>query len=245
MPPEGFAPDRMEPVPVLPAAPARPAVPWTTRDVWLGVLAAAVVIAAGWGLTFALVAVSFDPDLDLWIGLFPTLFELLFLAIVWWFSVRKYGASLSTLGFVNFRPSVLAKGLGLLFVAYLFIGLYSYLLQNYGLEMQPDVTPVLRELSSPWPLFVAVVVVAPVAEEVFFRSFVFAGLRARYDWRWAAVISSALFAAAHLQLAFFIPSFVLGFLFAYLYQRSDSVWPGLILHLLINGFALGLAYTQM
>lgn len=220
-------------------------VPWTPRDVWLGVLAAALVIAAAWGLTLALVALSVDPDVDLWIGLFPTLFELLFLAVVWWFTVRKYGASLSTLGFVSFKPLVLVKGLGLLFVAYFFIGLYAYWLRAYGLEMQPDVTPVLRELSSPWLLFVAVVVVAPVAEEVFFRSFVFAGLRSRYDWRWAAVISSALFAAAHLQLAFFIPSFILGFLFAYLYQRSDSVWPGMILHLLINGLALGLAYSQL
>ena len=85
--------------------------------------------------------------------------------------------------------------------------------------------------------------VGPVAEETFFRGFVFAGLRSRYDWRVAAAISAALFAAAHLQLTFFIPAFALGFLFAYLYQRSNSIWPGLIFHMLLNGIALTIAYS--
>ena len=54
------------------------------------------------------------------------MFELLFLVIVWWFSVRKYHASLRTLGFVSFKSSVLAAGLGLLFAFYIFNGLYAY-----------------------------------------------------------------------------------------------------------------------
>ena len=90
-----------------------------------------------------------------------------------------------------------------------------------------------------------VVVVAPVVEETFFRGFVFAGLRGRYDWRWAAAISSALFAAAHLELTFFIPAFVLGYIFAYLYQRSGSVWPGMIIHAAMNALAMAVLYLQL
>ena len=89
------------------------------------------------------------------------------------------------------------------------------------------------------------VVVAPVAEETFFRGFVFAGLRSRYDWRWAAAISAALFAAAHLSVTFFIPAFLLGYLFAYLYQRSNSVWPGMIFHVFLNALALSIALLRM
>jgi len=223
----------------------RVSVPWSTRDVWLGMIAAALIVAAGWAIAYTLGALSLRPDLDLWVALFPTLVELLFLVPVWWFSVRKYHASLRTLGFVNFKFSVLAAGLGLLFAFYMFNGLYAYLLRDLGLRVQTDLTPVLRQLSSPWPLFVAVVVIAPVVEETFFRGFVFGGLRSRYDWRWAAAISAALFAAAHLQITFFIPAFILGYLFAYLYQRSNSIWPGIIIHVLVNAFALAVVYVQI
>ena len=119
------------------------------------------------------------------------------------------------------------------------------MLRQFGLRVQADLTPVLRQLSTPWPLFVAVVLVGPVAEETFFRGFVFAGLRSRYDWRLAAGMSAALFAAAHLELTFFLPAFALGYLFAYLYQRSNSIWPGLILHMLLNGIALVAAYSLL
>ena len=223
----------------------RVAVPWTTRDVWLGVIAAALIVAAGWAVAYSLRALSIRPDVDLWVALFPTLIELLFLVPVWWFSVRKYHAPLRTLGFVNFKFSALAVGLGLLFAFYMFNGLYATLLRAFGLQVQTDLTPVLRQLSSPWPLFVAVVLVAPVVEEVFFRGFVFGGLRSRYDWRWAAAISAALFAAGHVQITFFIPAFILGCLFAYLYQRSNSIWPGWILHTLVNGLAMTIVFLRM
>jgi len=223
----------------------RVSVPWSTRDVWLGMIAAALIVAAGWAIAYSLSALSLRPDLDLWVALFPTLVELLFLVVVWWFSVRKYHASPKTLGFANFKFSVLAVGLGLLLAFYFFNGFYAYLLQALGLRVQPDLTPVLRQVSSPWPLFVAVVLVAPVAEETFFRGFVFGGLRSRYDWRWAAAMSAALFAAAHMQITFFIPAFILGCLFAYLYQRSNSIWPGIIIHVLVNAFALAVVYVQI
>jgi hypothetical protein len=220
--------------------PQRTSAPWSTRDVWLGVIAAIVIIAVSYGLLIVLSGLSPSVDLDLWMALIPTLLELLLLVPVWWFSVRKHHASWKTLGFVRFKSSVLAVGLGLLLAIYFFNGVYAYLLENFGLRMQEDLTPVLQELSSPWPLFFAVVIVAPFTEEVFFRGFVFAGLRSRYDWRWAAAISAALFAAVHLQLTFFIPAFLLGYLFAFLFQKSNSIWPGMIFHAAVNGIAMTL-----
>ena len=223
----------------------RPSVPWNTRDVWLGVLAAVLIIAASFGLVLLLRAFSVQTDIDFWIVLFPSLFELLFLVPVWWFAIHKYRASLKTLGFARFKLSNIGVGIGLLFAFYIFNGAYAYLLREFGLRVQTDLTPVLSRLSNPWPLFVAVVLVAPVAEETFFRGFVFGGLRSRYDWHLAAAISAALFAAAHLEITFFIPAFILGYLFAYLYQRSGSIWPGMILHALVNAFAMTVVYLQM
>jgi uncharacterized protein len=218
--------------------PSRVAVPWSVRDVWMGVLAAAAIVAASFGLVYLLSALSLRPDLDLSVVVISTLFELLFLIPVWWFAVRKHDGSLKTLGFVDFRPWILAMGIGLLLGYYIVTALYALLLDSFGLEIGTDLTPLVRQLSTPWPLIVSAVVVAPLVEETFFRGFVFAGLRARYDWRWAAVISSALFAAAHMELTFFIPAFMSGCLLAYLYQRSNSVWPGVIIHAATNAIAM-------
>jgi membrane protease YdiL (CAAX protease family) len=39
-----------------------------------------------------------------------------------------------------------------------------------------------------------------------------------------------------------IPTFILGCLLAYVYHRSNSVWPGITLHFLVNAFGLAGAY---
>lgn len=216
----------------------RPPVPWTMRDVWLGMAVVVVITACLYGITFLLVALGVRPNLDLYQGVFLTIMQLLFLVPVWWFVKHKHHASLKTLGLRKFKVWVAAAAVGLLFAYYFLSGFYAYLLSLFGLEMQPDLGPAVEQLSTPWPLVFSVVIVAPLVEEIFFRGFVFTGLRARMDWRWAAVISSALFAAMHVQLWAFIPLFSLGFLFAFLYQKSDSVWPGIIMHFLVNALAM-------
>ena len=120
---------------------------------------------------------------------------------------------------------------------------YSLFLALFDLRMQVDLVPVFAELSSPWLLLTGGVIVAPVVEEVFFRGFVFAGLRQQYDWKKAALVSSALFAVIHVTPTAMIPVFILGCIFAYLYQHSGSIWPAILMHVSTNALALGLAYA--
>jgi hypothetical protein len=82
------------------------------------------------------------------------------------------------------------------------------------------------------------VVLAPIVEETFFRGFLFAGFRQHYGYNKAALLSSAIFAAAHLESSIFVPTFVLGLIFSYLYQKSNSVFPGMIMHFLVNAFGI-------
>jgi membrane protease YdiL (CAAX protease family) len=123
------------------------------------------------------------------------------------------------------------------FIFGLFLGLF-------GLRIQPDLIPIFAQLSSPWFLLIGGAIVAPFVEEVFFRGFVFAGLRPRYGWQRAAVISSALFALIHLVPTAILPIFLLGYIFAYLYQRSNSIWPAILMHSATNAVALGAAYVM-
>jgi len=213
-------------------------VPWTTRDVWLG-----VVFLALW-LVILLTSVFWLPSLTLELdpGLLVSLAELALLVPVWWFALRKYRVGWQALGLRGFQGAMIGLGCGLMVLSFMFNFAYSTFLALLNLRIQADLTPVFAELSSPWWLLAGGVVVAPVVEEIFFRGFVFAGLCRRYEWQKAAVISSALFALIHLQLTAVIPIFILGYIFAYLYYQSDSIWPAILMHVATNALGLGMAY---
>jgi uncharacterized protein len=204
------------------------------------VAVAAAIIVGVFTLVWVLGALGFRADPVLWTAVVPTVFELLLLLPVWLFAVRKYKARPRTLGFRKFPGVTLAIGFGLLIGCYIFIGIYRTILAKFGLQMQSGSSPVLDGSVSPWWLVFSTVFVAPFVEETLFRGFIFNGLRSRYHWAVAAAISSALFAAAHMELTFFLPAFALGFLFAFLYERSDSIWPGMILHFFVNGLSMTL-----
>jgi membrane protease YdiL (CAAX protease family) len=213
-------------------------VPWTIRDVWLGSIALVLWIVGVYAATFLIrtYSVGLDP------GLFIGITELALLVPVWWLAVRKYGVGWDTLGFHRFDAGSLGVGCGLMLISLLINAVYSAFLAVFGLRAQVDLVPIFAELSSPWWLLLAGIVVAPVVEELFFRGFVYAGLAERYSWRKAAVTSSALFALIHLQLMAILPIFILGYIFSYLYRRSGSIWPAVLMHVSTNALGLGAAY---
>jgi membrane protease YdiL (CAAX protease family) len=108
-------------------------------------------------------------------------------------------------------------------------------------HMQDPLRPVLETLAGAgpvaWFLFLLLVVV-PIGEEVFFRGFVYGGLRARWGAAAAALASAAFFAAVHMQLVHALPIFVLGVLLAVLYERTRSLVPSIVTHALTNVVAV-------
>ncbi len=92
--------------------------------------------------------------------------------------------------------------------------------------------------STPIVLAIALVVVAPVAEEIFFRGIVYnAWLREFGVWR-AIIGSAALFALIHGSI-FVIPAiFGLGIALALLYRRTGSLPASMAMHATFNGITL-------
>ncbi|MGH2830152.1 MAG: lysostaphin resistance A-like protein [Actinomycetota bacterium] len=87
---------------------------------------------------------------------------------------------------------------------------------------------------------VGVVLVAPIAEELFFRGLVFGAFRSRLRFVPAAVVSGALFMLAHAPFWLILPSILtLGVVLAWVYQRRGSIVPCIVGHALFNaiGFA--------
>ena len=117
--------------------------------------------------------------------------------------------------------------------------LYSYVITTFHLNLQTN-DQVLLERSKQAPLTIyatlfAAVFIAPFCEEVFFRGFVFPGLRRAMPVGWAIVLSSLLFAVAHADPGSFAVLFIIGIALAFLRWRTGSIWPGMILHMLNNG----------
>jgi membrane protease YdiL (CAAX protease family) len=83
-------------------------------------------------------------------------------------------------------------------------------------------------------------IAAPISEEICFRGFLFGGLRERFP-RWgAALISGAVFGALHAVSGLSaVPMLVaFGVILALLYEKTGSIVPGILLHMLNNSAAL-------
>jgi sodium transport system permease protein len=88
------------------------------------------------------------------------------------------------------------------------------------------------------PLFLGVALAPAICEEALFRGFVLQSLRRRLRNRHAILISAALFALYHLQLAQMPTTFLIGIIQAALVIYGGSIWPAVLLHALHNGLAL-------
>lgn len=80
----------------------------------------------------------------------------------------------------------------------------------------------------------SVIVLAPLAEEAFFRGFVFRGLRRWLRPGWAIVLSAAVFGLAHLIPLIMLPIFGLGVLLASIVQARKSIVPSMFAHATFN-----------
>jgi uncharacterized protein len=88
-----------------------------------------------------------------------------------------------------------------------------------------------------------VIVVAPAAEEFFFRGFFYRALRSRFPVIGAAAIDGLLFGAIHYDvsggsgLLIVPPLALLGFVFCLIYERTGSIYPTIALHSVNNTIA--------
>lgn len=223
-------PESLQPVPT-PESPEY-FVPWGIIDTWIGVLLLALLNAS------LLVIVLQDPRPELMQSAALILIQLAFLLpLVLIFTWRRI--SWKHLGFGKFDWNTLGLGCSLLIASYVIIIIHNLILMALGIDTQGEaILKFFENLESPVWFFLVGAVFAPIVEEIFFRGFLFQGFRQNYGWITAMILSSVIFAAAHLDLVALIPTFILGCVLAYMYHRSNSVWPGVILHFLVNAFGL-------
>src|SRR5947208_16903881 len=116
--------------------------------------------------------------------------------------------------------------------------LYQYIITVLHLNLQTNDQVILArsklEPISTYATLIVAVFIAPFCEEVFFRGFVLAGLLHRIPVGWAIVLSSLLFATAHLDPGSFAVLFIIGLALGFLRWRTASLWPSILLHAINN-----------
>jgi len=87
------------------------------------------------------------------------------------------------------------------------------------------------------------VIAAPIFEEILCRGIVLRGLLKNYTPRYAIVISAIFFAVLHLNPWQALPAFFGGLFIGWVYYKTQSVIPGMIIHATINSTAAVLLFS--
>ena len=222
-------------------------VPWKTLDVVVG-----VVTLVALGLLLILVVglvVGGDSELGTESGVRLAvaggISGVIMLLISWLIGPARYRVPLSSLGLrppVPQGPAQLLLPVLVLIASLAFTGIYSVVVSALGWDV-PQTLPEGLDGEGPVViglLAVIVVLLVPLAEEVFFRGFMLSGLVGSLGFVGAAIVSSLVFALFHIDPRIMLPIFVTGLLFAWLYNRTGSVWSCSAAHAMQNALALSI-----
>jgi membrane protease YdiL (CAAX protease family) len=168
------------------------------------------------------------------------LVEAAFLGTAVWFGARRYGRRWDVLGFRWPRRGWWAP-IAVLFAAYVVLGMYVAIVELSGLgDLTPESTLPEDVFDSPFAMPLAgilALLAAPLAEETFFRGFLFPGLRNRFGTLRAALASSFLFAVLHFNVGSIVPFTVIGMLLTWAYVMSGSLWMAIGAHFAFNAIS--------
>lgn len=116
----------------------------------------------------------------------------------------------------------------------------EWMQEQLGMEMPEELERLMTQLLSRPAGYVAVGILVPLAEEIVFRGAILRTLLRLLpgNWHWGAIIISALiFGAVHGNMVQFVHATLLGLLLGWMYWRTDSIVPGVVLHWVNNSVA--------
>jgi membrane protease YdiL (CAAX protease family) len=215
--------------------------PFATWGPWkaLGGVVAALIVGLMISLPFIVIDGGDTDDLSLSTTIAVQICTAIgFLGVPIMLSLASGGGlkpALRRLGFRSFHVSNSAKWITIGIVSYLAFSIaYSVLI---GTPEQDDIAGDF----GPIPLQILLIaVVAPIAEETCFRGMLFGGIRTRMPMWSAALAAGIIFGVLHYSTGWSaVPSLIVfGAILSIVYEKTDSIWPSIILHALNNSVAL-------
>ena len=93
--------------------------------------------------------------------------------------------------------------------------------------------------------FISLAIIAPIAEEIIFRGWLYGKLRAKLSMPTAMLLVSILFGVLHGQWNVGVNVFAMSLVLCGLREITGTIWSGIILHIIKNAIAFYLLYVIM
>lgn len=126
-----------------------------------------------------------------------------------------------------FVPYMVLANIVVLIASKIFTGIDLSAEQQIGFTSTQNVAELVL-------VFIALVVIPPIVEEVVFRGFLFRPYRAHFGFWLASVLVSLVFALAHSPITVCIDVFVLSMFLCFLREKTNSLWSPIFLHMIKN-----------
>lgn len=217
--------------------------PWTAWIALVTAFAFAVAGAIVVGIVGAIFGASFDhppPAVNI---VATVVQDGAFIGAAVLFAHRAGRVAPAQFGFVRTRLWPAVGWMTLAYAGYVALGnLWAQLVHAHAEDKLPTSLGVDESTAALVAVCVVVTVIAPLAEETFFRGFFFGALR---NWRgpWpAALLTGAVFGAIHYGSApdvFLLPLAILGVALCIVRWRTGSLLPCIALHASNNALAFG------
>ena len=124
----------------------------------------------------------------------------------------------------------------------------TFIIKKIGLESLPGpAMELLLQLNNKFSLFILVVQIAltgPIAEELFFRGFIYKLFRGRYKFIISATVTSLLFSVIHKVPQGILPLFLISLSLCYIYEKTQNILPAIIFHSLHNTITLSVFFVM-
>jgi membrane protease YdiL (CAAX protease family) len=181
---------------------------------------------------------------------FYALWTFAWLGAIWLVFVRLRGLSFADLGYVVPDPRWAARGIGFGFAALPLAYMIAIVMRPVlGTDGGANVRQLLggKDLT----VFHAATMLlyggflVPITEELLFRGLVFRWLRQRMDFWAAALISAAIFGVAHVRPDQILLTAILAVPMAWLYERSRSLAPAILMHQTYNSLGLMMQFAYV
>ncbi len=163
---------------------------------------------------------------------------LLMLLVVWFFAIYWRRSTFRDLGFKYYS---ILKTIWYTFLSLLAIFLVSFLYvllltSVFGIDAPPSkIDKLVSNGNISGNILIAVTaVVAPFCEEIYFRGFLYQAFKKSFGVTPGIFLSSLLFALAHLELYSFLPIMIIGWILAYVFEKTKSIFTAIFLHAAYN-----------
>lgn len=167
---------------------------------------------------------------------------IVFTTSLYFVALKRHGLSWSSVGVRHFPPSywksIVGWTVGLVaisIVILLLMELLNFTWENHKTEsLQNNITWYTFLIG-----FLSAAIISPIYEEIFYRGFLYKWFRGKWGVAPGMFISSLIFMIVHIPTYNALPvNFVSGLVFAWTYEKTGSVVPGMIIHGTFNGIAV-------